>query len=140
METTIASNISIIKAYFKALDKKDVETASSFWADNHLFHFPSNGQGMNKEMRKGMSQAFGSAFPDLQHTIDDYVETGNKIAIRGSFTGTQNGTFNGIPPTGKSVRVGFTGIAEINNEGKVANEWVDMDLAGLLQQLGVIPS
>ena len=55
-----------------------------------------------------------------------------------SFRGTHRGEFQGIPPTDKEVA--FSSI-EINRmvDGKVQEHWFEMDLLGLMGQLGVIP-
>jgi predicted ester cyclase len=45
----------------------------------------------------------------------------------------------GIPPTGKSVRV--TSVSHLRfRDGKVSEEWENIDMLGLLTQIGAIPS
>ncbi|MFL5991441.1 MAG: ester cyclase [Rubrobacteraceae bacterium] len=53
-------------------------------------------------------------------------------------TGTHRGEFQGIPPTDKEVA--FSSM-EFNRvmDGKVEEHWVELDLFGLMQQLGAIP-
>jgi SnoaL-like polyketide cyclase len=55
-----------------------------------------------------------------------------------AFRGTHRGEFQGIPPTGKQVA--FSSM-EFNLvvDGKVEEHWVELDLFGLMQQLGAIP-
>jgi predicted ester cyclase len=55
-----------------------------------------------------------------------------------AFHGTHRGEFQGMPPTGKEVA--FSSI-EINRvaDGKVEEHWVELDLLGLMQQLGALP-
>jgi hypothetical protein len=55
-----------------------------------------------------------------------------------TFHGTHRGEFQGIPPTDKQVT--FSGI-EVDRMvgGKVEEHWVELDLLGLMQQLGAIP-
>ncbi len=36
---------------------------------------------------------------------DDLVAEGDKVAVRSHFTGTHTGEFQGVPPTGKHVKV-----------------------------------
>ena len=60
------------------------------------------------------------------------------MVARISGSGTHQGAFQGIPPTGKQMKV--TGIDMWRVEGgKCAEHWLEMDTLGLLQQLGVIP-
>jgi predicted ester cyclase len=45
----------------------------------------------------------------------------------------------GVPATGKRFRISGIGIYRIA-EGKVAENWEQTDLLGLMQQLGVVPA
>lgn len=87
---------------------------------------------------KMIAGMFLAAFPDLHTTIEDVVADGDRVATRGTFTGTHQGEFNGIPPTGKSVKVSYIDIWRLEN-GKAVENWVQIDMVGLLQQLGVMP-
>jgi steroid delta-isomerase-like uncharacterized protein len=79
-----------------------------------------------------------SAFPDLQATIDDIIAEGDKVVIRQTWTGTHQGEFMGVPPTGKSVSIGVIDIIRVDG-GKFVEHWGQMDSMGLMQQLGAIP-
>jgi len=78
-----------------------------------------------------------AGFPDYQTTIDDLFAEGDKVAARISMSGTNTGSFMGIPPTGRHVS--FTGIyiARIA-DGKIVEHWGEEDGVSLLQQLGVL--
>lgn len=102
---------------------------------NYSFPAPVTGP----EAMKGAVQAFLTGFPDMQVTIEDVLAEGDRVATRGYFTGTHKGEFNGIPATGKSIKVDFCDIWRLEN-GKAIENWVQMDMMGLLQQLGVIPA
>ncbi len=45
----------------------------------------------------------------------------------------------GIAPTGKQIEVGGIAIHRLA-DGKIVEDWASMDLLGMMQQLGVIPS
>jgi predicted ester cyclase len=78
-----------------------------------------------------------AAFPDYQTIIDDLFSEGDKVAARISMSGTNTGSFLGIPATGKHVS--FTGIyiARIA-DGKIVEHWGEEDSVSLLQQLGAL--
>jgi predicted ester cyclase len=61
------------------------------------------------------------------------------VATRFTLRGTHQGPFFGIPPTGKQVHVTGITIHRIVN-GKIVEQRVEMDMLGLMQQLGVIPA
>ncbi|MGZ5363503.1 MAG: ester cyclase [Mycobacterium sp.] len=43
-----------------------------------------------------------SVYPDLHVAVDDLIAAGDKIVVRNTVTGTQQGEFMGRPPTGRS--------------------------------------
>jgi predicted ester cyclase len=45
----------------------------------------------------------------------------------------------GIPPTGKQVSLGGVAIDRLV-DGQVAETWLEADVLGMLQQLGVVPA
>jgi steroid delta-isomerase-like uncharacterized protein len=90
-----------------------------------------------REAVKQFSTLFRSAFPDLKITIDDIIAEGDKVVVRGIWSGTHKGEFMGIPPTDKSVSFGVIDIVRIVG-GKVVEHWGQMDTLRMMQQLGVI--
>ena len=87
---------------------------------------------------KPFFRQFREAFPDVRVVVEDMVAEGDKVAARVAFHGTHRGELQGIPPTGKEGA--FTSM-EFNRvvDGKVEEHWVEIDLLGLMQQLGAIP-
>jgi steroid delta-isomerase-like uncharacterized protein len=81
---------------------------------------------------------FRKAFPDLRFTIEDQIAEGDKVATRYTFRGTHLGELMGIPPTGKLVSIGGISIYCFT-AGKMDQAWIEYDMLGLLQQLGVAP-
>ena len=61
------------------------------------------------------------------------------MATRWTATGTNSGSLNGMPPTGRSVMITGISIERFEN-GQIAETWVNWDFMGMLQQLGVIPT
>lgn len=81
---------------------------------------------------------FRKAFPDLRSTAEDVIVEGDKVVERFSASGTFNGEFMGIPPTGKSYSISGIDIHRLSG-GKMAEHWHVVDLFGQMQQLGLIP-
>lgn len=86
----------------------------------------------------GMKEAKGwrSAFPDLAVDVDLMVAEGDLVAVRWTARGTNTGTGNGIPATGRKVQVSGTAIFRFV-DGKIAEEWTSANTLGLLKQLGL---
>jgi len=75
-----------------------------------------------------------TGFPDLNLTIEDQIAEGDMVVTRWTARGTHAGEFQGIPATGREVRVAGTDIDRIV-DGKTVDCWVHMDQLGLMQQL-----
>lgn len=80
-----------------------------------------------------------NAFPDLQLTIDDALADGEKVAIRWTMNGTNDGELLGLPATGKQVSQSGTTFYRLAN-GRIAETWFLADDLGLMRQLGAIPT
>jgi predicted ester cyclase len=75
-----------------------------------------------------------TAFPDLHITIDDTVAIGDRVALRCTVTGTQQGSFGPLPPTGKQVRWTSMVIYRFA-DNKIVDGWWAYDALALTQQL-----
>lgn len=80
-----------------------------------------------------------TAFPDFSLSVEDVIAEGEKVMTRYTWRGTQQGTFLGIPPTGKQVTVTGILVSRVV-DGKIAEEWGIVDMPGLFRQLGVFPA
>lgn len=90
--------------------------------------------------RGGLKEAitmFRTAFPDLELQFEDVIVDDEKVVRRDRATGTHEGEFMGIEPTGTRVEIPGIDIVRFE-DGKVAEEWYQADMMGLMLQLGVI--
>ena len=123
--------------YFDYLDRRDLEGLATLFVPDVTFYGLAP-QVLNWEGVKAAMTEFFSAFPDSRMPLDDIIVEGDRIAMRHSFRGTHKAPFQGIPATDRSVVV--TAIVTVKvKDGKVVEGWLNADIFGLLQQLGVIP-
>ena len=87
---------------------------------------------------KGMVKAWHAAMPDGKMTIDDIITEGELSTIRMTWEATHTGKFGDIPPSGKRIKVTSIGIDKVVN-GKITEGWGELDMLGMLQQMGAIP-
>jgi steroid delta-isomerase-like uncharacterized protein len=139
LETAQEQNKQLVRQFFDAFDRQDTEVMDQLVSSsNYSLHFsgmpPTDWNGT-----KQFSAAFYSAFPDLRHNIVDMVAEGDKVAIRLNVSGTHKGELQGIPPTGKKVSFGAMDFITLI-DGKIAEDWLNADIMGLMQQIGAIPT
>ena len=130
-------NKAVIARLYAELSKGNLDAIDTALADNFIEHEelpPGIPPG-----REGVTAFFGvirSAFPDLNMTPDFFIAEGDLVTAFATATGTHRGEFQGIPPTGKSISIKLADYMRVQN-GKIVEHWGVMDLAGLMQQLGV---
>jgi predicted ester cyclase len=78
------------------------------------------------------------AFPDYGGTNVEQIAEGEKVANRFVFLGTHLGEFEGVAPTGKRVEFLGHSIDRVVDE-KIVESWVEVDMLGVMQQLGAVP-
>jgi steroid delta-isomerase-like uncharacterized protein len=71
-------------------------------------------------------------------SIQELFSTPDRVVVRWIGSGTHVAEVNGIPPTGRSIKVDAITIHKMR-DGKIAESWEVWDTLGFLQQLGVIP-
>src|SRR5207237_8330966 len=85
----------------------------------------------------GTARHLFSAMPDIHITIEDVIAEGDTTAARFSITGTNTGGFMGMEPTNATISV--TGMDFMRfRDGVIVEHWGEMDMLGLMQQLGVM--
>jgi steroid delta-isomerase-like uncharacterized protein len=132
-------NKAVIRRWIEAYNNRDMQAEADVLDPGFVAHVPAApGPLEGLEAWRKFTTAFVEAFPDLRLTVEDILSEGDKVAARVAFHGTHRGEFQGIAPTGKEVA--FSSI-EVNRVvgGKVEEHWVELDLLGLMQQLGAIP-
>ena len=79
---------------------------------------------------------FYEAFPDYHVKNDIVVAEGEWISATGFLTGTHSGTYLGVEPTGKSIKMQFSDFWTIK-DGKFLDNYVMVDNHGVFEQMGL---
>ncbi len=121
-------------------NKKNYDIVYEYVDDNFTAH-GAGGQDIKQgpEGPKGMVKAWHAAMPDGKMTIDDIITEGDLSTIRMTWEATHTGQFGTIPPSGKRIKVTSIGIDRVVN-GKITEGWGELDMLGMLQQMGAIPN
>lgn len=120
------------------LNQGEIEAMTQFfWEDaTEEVTLPGYSRGLHglKQLLRGLRRSF----PDMHWTIYEQVCEVDKVVSRFEWTGTHQGVFLGLPPTGRAVRVwGMT--VDRFERGKIKETRVIMDTLTLLMQLGAVP-
>ena len=133
---TEKQNKALVQKILEEGDKHNIGILDEICSPDYKMYFPSNAEPISLEQHKELFNAFLIAFPDLKHTIHESVAEGNFVSTRETLSGTHEGEFQGIPPTGN--RFEFSAICMWKfSDGKLVEYWSDGDILGLMQQLGM---
>ena len=121
----------------EGFNKGNVDLADELYDADVFYHEPAAGELRGLEPLKRFVRSWLAAFPDAQLTIENQVAEGDKVATRWTFVGTHRGTFRGIAPTGRHIKMNAMYFYRFAN-GKIAEIRAIVDSLGLFQQLGAV--
>jgi predicted ester cyclase len=127
----------------EAFNAHDIDRFAEVLADNAAFEAPGGVRGQGKRACVEFYGSWMGAFPDAHvdvhhlHIIDD-------VAVEeGTFTGTHKGFLRSptgeVPPTGRSVKIGYIQVLRIL-DGKAVSFNLMFDRLSMLEQLHLIPA
>lgn len=125
------------RIYEEVFNQGNVDVIDELLADDFVEHEalpPGIPQG--KDAPRAYTTMFRSAFPDFRMAIQEMLQDGNKVITRVRVSGTHKGEFIGIPPTDNTFEVTAVDIVEFR-DNKGIGHWGVMDMAGMMEQLGV---
>ena len=133
------ANIAIVRKFFEVGPSKgDLAAADALLHPEFSLHTPLPTPGPGIPAMNNVITTCRAAFHGLHVTIDDIMADGDKVTARFTARGTHNGEFMGLPPTGKAITMTGIEIFRIK-DGKIAELWGEVNLMGLMQQLGILP-
>jgi predicted ester cyclase len=139
----VTSNKATVRRFHDATSSGDAEliskTIDELVEPDAVIHTPLPIESTGAQLLKGVFVRLHRAFPDLHITIEDLIEDGDKVVSRNMVTGTHQGEYMGIPPTGRSVRYNEIFILRFIG-GRIAETWGVVDVFSQMKQLGVIPA
>ena len=134
-----ADNKALITRFHDAMNADDAELRSKaideFVEPDVLIRTPLPVDATGAEALKEVFRRLHRAFPDLHITMEDLIAEGDKVVARNTVTGTHQGEYMGLPPTGKSITYREIFIFRVVND-RIAETWGVVDVLSQLKQLG----
>jgi steroid delta-isomerase-like uncharacterized protein len=87
-----------------------------------------------REFYKGIFAAFAG----VQLEFHEVFGADEALCIRFVMAGRHDGTFMGVPPTGRDIRLDGITILHFR-DGRCIERWSQADMLGLLVQVGALP-
>ena len=124
------------RAFEEILNKGDFELAKQLYAKDFVNH------GIHRDASWEEDQAalkgWHQAFPDVVIAPEKLIAENDLVTVYWIARGTNTGTGNGLPATGKKAELSGITIWRIV-DGKIKEEWSAFDRLSMMQQLGLLP-
>ncbi|HLK58248.1 MAG TPA: ester cyclase [Chthonomonadaceae bacterium] len=138
---SIKHNLHVMRRWLKSgWSEGDLDVADEIISPDFLVHgaggqvIPAGNQGV-----KDLVHTWRVAFPDGVMSVLDDIPEGDKVGVRLVWRGTHLGDFYGVPASGNKVEVTSIGIDKVGPDGKISEGWGEVDMLGMMQQIGAIP-
>lgn len=129
-------NIAIVRGFIEeVLNEGNIEACGKYFHEDMVEQVPMPGQGPGLQGLKEMLTGFRAAFPDIHWTIEEQIESGDKVVTRFTWAATHRAEFFGVPATGKPVQTWGMVIDRLEG-GKIKDTRIIMDSLGIMMQLG----
>jgi steroid delta-isomerase-like uncharacterized protein len=123
------------RAFEEILSRGRFELAEQLYAKDFINHGIHRDASLEEDQAalKGWHQAFS----DISIVPEKLIAEGDLVAIYWIARGTNTGTGNGLPATGKKAELAGITIWRIV-DGKIKEEWSAFDQLSMMQQLGLL--
>jgi steroid delta-isomerase-like uncharacterized protein len=125
------------RAFDEILSQGRFELAEQLYAKDFINHGIHRNAGLEEDQAalKGWHQAFS----DIAIVPVKLIAEGDLVTVYWIASGTNTGTGNGLPATGKKAEMAGITIWRII-DGKIKEEWSAFDQLSMMQQLGLLPT
>ena len=133
-------NKAIVRRFYaEVLNGKNMDVIDELVDPGFIDHAAPPHPGTDVQfLQQFWPHVWRGAFPDWFIDVQDLVAEDDKVVGRYVAGGTHQGDFMGFPASGKKISV--TGMNEFRlANGKIVEEYGNMDMMALMQQLGAIP-
>ncbi len=135
-----SKNVNIIKSFFDLIDKKGLSSSELKEYIDHSFKDHDRPEQFPKELSDfdasiNFFVELKNAFPNGRHEVSILEELSEeRVLVRWRFTGTNNGSFLGMPPTNRDVDINGFDLFRLSNK-KITEQWHIQEQAKLYKQL-----
>lgn len=129
--------LALAQSYFDAWTHRDADGIVAAFTETGTYSDPMVGQGITREATADYARGLWDAFPDLTFDIISKAETGlGTVVAQWLMRGTNTGSLQGLPPTGRSVAVPGADFIQVEGD-KIRSVQGYFDSRAVPEQLGL---
>jgi predicted ester cyclase len=129
----------LIRIGDEAIAREDDAALRAYFSEGYVFHRP--GGDLSFDQLRAYFASLRAAFSDLRLVREQIIVDGSFLAARTTFSGDFTGVFTYSPigpaePTGQHLKWEVIGIFRYDDQGRLAEEWVQTDYRSFVTKLG----
>ncbi|NJB85918.1 steroid delta-isomerase-like uncharacterized protein [Lewinella marina] len=129
------TNLEVQQQFGEAVNTGQLEKIRDLVAQDVKDHDPAPMQGPGPQGFIDFFSMMRRAFPDLHIEVEHVVTDADNVSFAYTVSGTHQGEFMGLAPTGKQFSARGVQIGRFE-DGKLKERWGSSDELGILKQLG----
>jgi steroid delta-isomerase-like uncharacterized protein len=135
---SVVEQRSVIQRWIAAWNARDLDAAVELLAEEYVRHDANLPAVVGPRAQREFLAGLFMAFPDLNLQPERLIAQENLVVVHFTVEGTHRGEFMGLPPTAREFMIQAVDIFRLIGD-KIAEQWVVMDVLGLMRQLGAVP-
>jgi steroid delta-isomerase-like uncharacterized protein len=143
---SIQDNEKLAEDFIASWESRDPDRTLALLADSAVWHDVGIREPLkDRSVMRDYVQSWNTALPDMVVRLVNKVASEDQVAGEVEFAGTNTGSMQmgpgapAMPPTGKKVNGKGTFFARVR-DGKLVEVHTYPDIAGMMMQLGMMPS
>ena len=137
MATTTQENKELVQRFIREANDKNYDQVAELLTADYTRRDPDTpGDERGPKPFIEALQQLHEAFPDNEVHVGEIVAEDDLVAFEGTMTGTHEGVFRGIEPTGETIEIPGNAMHRISDD-RIAETWATWNFLGALEQLGV---
>ena len=134
----------IVRFVEELWNERRLDVADEIFADDCVTHQLRSGVPVDAVRRgpqaiKEHIEGWIASFPHLRFSVEQMLSEGDRVVTQLLMEGTHQGSWLGIPASGKQIQIRMFTVHRIA-QGKIVEDWVLVESLGLFQQLGLVPN
>ncbi len=125
------------RAFEEILSQGRFELATELYAKDFINHGLHSNASLEED--QAALRGWHAAFPDVVVVPEKLIAENDLVTIYWIARGTNTGTGNGLPATGKKAELAGITIWRIA-DGNIKEEWSAFDQLSMMKQLGLLPA
>jgi len=114
------------------------DAASEIFSPDFVAYMPGRPR-MDRATFEHFVAGVTDGMPGYTYEIHDQIAQGDFVVNRITWRGIHSGNLAGVPATGRSIELRGINMFRVK-DGRVVEQWAELDMLGLLQQIGAIPA